>query len=595
MSKRVIIVESPAKSKTISSYFDDEVTVLSSVGHIRDLATSGKDRLGVDVENGFEPDYKTITGKGTLVTELKKKTKGKEVFLATDPDREGEAIAWHLAQVLGLDLKEQNRIIFREITKPAIKEAILHPRTIDLNLVNSQETRRILDRIIGFKLSSLLKSKIKSQSAGRVQSVALRLICDLEKEIEAFIPEQYHTIHAYFNEVKADYIIPKDKMIKTEEANKIVETSTNPFIVKSIDQKETKRNPKAPLITSTLQQEAINALNMSSARVMSVAQKLYEGIEINGELVGLITYMRTDSDRLSQEFVGPAKAFIEKTYGKKYVGTYRTNKNDSAQDAHEAIRPTDVERTPESVEPFLSKDEYKVYKKIYDRAVASLMSSAIFNSTKVVLDSNGNLYDLDGSVLIFEGYLKVSSDLPKNKILPNFTLNEELHATKVEAIEKYTTPPARYTEASLIKELESKGIGRPSTYASIINTLKSRDYVELKEKKFHPTKQGMLTVEELTKYFKNIMDVEYTSRMEKRLDEISEGNVNNKELLQTFYTNFIPQLQVAQKEMVKIEAEVTDKVCPLCGSLLVVRKSKYGEFYGCSGFPKCKHIEPKLS
>ncbi|VEU82651.1 type I DNA topoisomerase [Acholeplasma hippikon] len=594
MSKRVIIVESPAKSKTISSYFDDEVTVLSSVGHIRDLATSGKDGLGVNVENDFEPDYKTISGKTALVNDLKKKTKGKEVFLATDPDREGEAIAWHLAQVLGLDLTEKNRIIFREITKPAIKEAINHPRTIDLNLVNSQETRRILDRIIGFKLSGLLKNKIKSQSAGRVQSVALRLICDLEKEIEAFIPEQYHTIHAYFGDLKADYIIPKDVMIKTDDANKIVETSTNPFIVSSVDEKETKRNPKAPLITSTLQQEAINSLGMTSQRVMSVAQKLYEGIEINGELVGLITYMRTDSDRLSQEFVGPAKHFIETTYGKKYVGTYRTNKSDSAQDAHEAIRPTDINRTPQSVESFLTKDEYKVYKKIYERAVASLMAPAIFNSTKVTLNANGNLYELDGSVLVFDGYLKVLSDLPKNKILPKFELNQELNADKVEAIEKFTTPPARYTEASLIKELESKGIGRPSTYASIINTLKSRDYVEVKEKKFYPTKQGILTVDELKKFFKNIMDVEYTSRMEKRLDQISEGNVSSKELLKTFYTNFIPQLEIAKKDMAKVEAVVTDKICPVCGSKLVIRKSKYGEFYGCSNFPKCKHIEPKL-
>ncbi|MBN3490673.1 type I DNA topoisomerase [Acholeplasma equirhinis] len=591
MSKQVIIVESPAKSKTIASYFKNQVTVLSSVGHIRDLATSGKDGLGVDVENNFEPNYKTIRGKDALVKELLKKTKDAEVFLATDPDREGEAIAWHLAQVLKLDLTKSNRIIFREITKPAILEAMNHPRPINTDLVNSQESRRILDRIIGFKLSKLLQNKIKSKSAGRVQSVALKLICDLESEIESFIAEEYYTIHAEFDGFKADYIIPKDTRISKEQADEILKVSKNPFTVQKVEVKETKRHPKAPFITSTLQQEAVNSLYMSSSRVMKIAQKLYEGVEINGEITGLITYMRTDSDRLSQEFVRPTNEFIEETYGKQYLGHYRTRKNDSAQDAHEAIRPTDIRRTPESIEPYLAKDEFKVYKKIYERALASLMASASFEQTTITLNAGGALYEVEGAVLVFDGYLKVSQDKQKDKMLPKLKEGEALDALNVEAIQKFTQPPTRYNEASLIKELEAQGIGRPSTYASIIETLKSRDYVEVVERRFKPTEQGRLTARELEKFFKNIMDVEYTSRMESRLDQIAEGKVDGRKLLKAFYDSFIPLLDEANEKMEKVKAQTVEKVCPLCGKQLVLRKSKYGQFYGCSGYPKCRHIE----
>jgi len=591
MSEQVIIVESPAKSKTIASYFKNQVIVLSSVGHIRDLATSGKDGLGVDVENNFDPNYKVISGKNALVKELLKKTKGKEVFLATDPDREGEAIAWHLAQVLELDLTKSNRIIFREITKPAILEAMNHPRPINLDLVNSQESRRILDRIIGFKLSKLLQSKIKSKSAGRVQSVALKLICDLEDEIEKFVQEEYYTIHAEFDGFKADYIIPRDYMIKKDEADKILAKSKNLFIVESIEVKESKRNPKPPFITSTLQQDAVNNLYMSSSRVMRVAQKLYEGVEINGELVGLITYMRTDSDRLSQEFVRPTNEFIEEKFGKNYLGHYRTKKSDSAQDAHEAIRPTDIRRTPESLEGLLDKDEFKVYKRIYDRALASLMASAVYEQTKVTLNASGNLYEADGAVLVFDGFQKVLNDKTKDKVLPKLKQGQELIASNVEAIQKFTQPPTRYNEASLIKELEAKGIGRPSTYATTIETLKSRDYVEVVERRFKPTEQGRLTVRELQKFFTSIMDVEYTSRMESRLDQIAEGKVDGRKLLKAFYDNFIPQLEIANEKMEKVKPQISEKVCPLCGKQLVLRKSKYGMFYGCSGYPKCRHIE----
>ncbi|OED58845.1 type I DNA topoisomerase [Acholeplasma laidlawii] len=591
MSDKVIIVESPAKSKTISSYFNDEVTVLSSVGHIRDLATSGKGGLGVDVDNNFEPTYKIITGKGKLITDLKKKTKGKEVLIATDPDREGEAIAWHIADELGLDLNEHNHIVFKEITKPAVMEAINHKRQIDLGLVNSQESRRILDRIIGFKLSAFLRDKIKSRSAGRVQSVALKLIVDLEREIEKFVPETYFTMHAHFNDHVADYVIPKDTRIGLEEATKIVETSTNPFLVSDITQKETKRNAKPPYMTSTLLQDGVNSLYMSSSRVMSVASELYQGIEINGQIIGLITYMRTDSNRLSKEFVNPAKAFIETNYGKEYVGFYKTNNKDSSQDAHEAIRPTDIHLTPEKIEQYLSKDQFKLYKRIYERAVGSLMAPAVFNNTKITLDSNGNIYTMDGSIQVFDGHLKVTGDKSKDKFLPEYKIGDKLNADLVEKIEKQTQPPARFNEASLIKALEANGIGRPSTYASIIKTIKARDYVIVDEKRFIPTEQGKLTVDTLNQYFNKIMKIDYTSNMESELDLIADGKVDHIQLLKDFYNKFMPILEAAQQNMEKIKPVVTDKICPLCGGNLVIRKSRYGEFYGCSNFPKCKHIE----
>src|SRR5690554_7032364 len=551
MSNKVIIVESPAKSKTISSYFDNEVTVLSSVGHIRDLATSGKGGLGVDVDNNFEPTYKIITGKGKLITDLKKKTKGKEVLIATDPDREGEAIAWHIADELGLDLNEHNRIVFKEITKPAVMEAINHKRQIDLGLVNSQESRRILDRIIGFKLSAFLRDKIKSRSAGRVQSVALKLIVDLEREIEKFVPETYFTMHAHFNDHVADYVIPKDTRIGLEEATKIVETSTNPFLVSDITQKETKRNAKPPYMTSTLLQDGVNSLYMSSSRVMSVASELYQGIEINGQIIGLITYMRTDSNRLSKEFVNPAKAFIETNYGKEYVGFYKTNKKDSSQDAHEAIRPTDVKNTPEKMERFLTQDQYKVYKRIYERAVGSLMAPAVFKSTKVTLNSNDNIYAMDGSILVFDGHLKVTGEQNKDKTIPVYQVGQELASDQVEKIEKQTQPPARFNEASLIKTLEANGIGRPSTYSTIIKTIRSRDYVTVENRRFKPTDQGKLTVDTLNQYFTRIMDTNYTSNMEKELDQIADGKVDHIALLRDFYDRFIPLLKKQMKKWKK--------------------------------------------
>jgi DNA topoisomerase I len=592
MNKKLIIVESPSKSKTIASYVGSDVIVLSSKGHVRDLATSGVDGLGLDLKNNFAPHYKIIPTKQALVKELIAKAKGREVLIATDPDREGEAIGWHLAELLGLDPAASNRIVFREITKPAILEALNHPRPIDSHLVYSQEFRRILDRIIGFKLSKLLQSKIKSKSAGRVQSVALKLIVDLEHEIEAFIPETYYEIEATFHHLKADYIIPDKKRLSKDEADLIVKESTNPFIVKDIQIKESRRNSKPPFITSTLQQDAIQSLGMSASRAMMVAQALYEGKEIHGELVGLITYMRTDSNRLAEPFVHEAQSYIEKNFGKNYLGKYTVSTKANAQDAHEAIRPTSIDRTPESLESYLSKDELRLYKRIYNRAVASLMAPAIFDITKVTISSNGHDYLTEGSVEKFEGHLKMYSESKnKDKILPKLEINQELNAKDVLSIEKVTTPKTRYSEATLIKELESLGIGRPSTYAQIIQTLKSRDYVAIEEKRFNPTKQGRLTAEQLDLFFNKIINVEYTSKMETVLDEIADGKQKGSHLISKFYHSFIPLVDIAQKDMKKIGAKETGESCPVCGKPLVIRKSKYGEFTACSGFPSCKYVK----
>lgn len=592
MSKKLIIVESPSKAKTIGSYVGDDVLVLSSKGHVRDLATSGVDGLGIDLENEYLPFYKIIPGKQQLVKELIQKSKNKKVFIATDQDREGEAIGWHLAEILKLDPKEANRIVFREITKPAILEAMKHPRPIDQHLVFSQETRRILDRIIGFKLSKLLQSKIKSKSAGRVQSVALKLIVDLEKEIDAFIPETYYEIEACFHHVKADYQIPEKKRLTKEEAETIVSESKNPFTVTKIETKESKRQPKPAFITSTLQQDAINNLNMSASRTMMVAQKLYEGIEIGGEIIGLITYMRTDANRLAEPFIQETQSYIEKEFGKSYLGKYRVTTKDNAQDAHEAIRPTSIHRTPDMMQDYLSKDELKLYKRIYERTVASLMSPAIFDVTKVTFESNGHIYQASGEIEKFKGFQAIYTESKhKDKILPHLTEGQTIDAKEVNPIEKVTTPPTRYSEATLIKDLESLGIGRPSTYASILQTLKARDYVELVEKRFKPTDQGKLTSEQLDEFFHKIINVEYTSKMETVLDEIAEGKKNGGVLIDQFYKSFIPLVDHAQKHMKKIGPKLTDELCPMCGKPLVVRMSKYGEFIACSGFPKCKYVK----
>ncbi|WP_349402161.1 DNA topoisomerase I [Candidatus Phytoplasma solani] len=589
MKNKVIIVESPAKIKTLSRFFDDKVEILSSKGHIRDLSLSGKDRLGIDIKNGFIPKYEIIKEKKSLVDFLLQKTKNKEIFLATDPDREGEAIAWHLSKVLNLKPQIANRIVFREITKEVVLKAFQKPRMIDELLVFSQETRRMLDRIIGFKLSRIVR-RIKSQSAGRVQSVTLKLIVDLEKEINSFVPEEYHLITAFFPCFQAEYQNPKNKKIKALEALGIIEKITKkPFIVKKIKQTDMFQKPKKPLITSTLQQEAINNLNMTSNQTMRVAQKLYEGIEISSEPIGLITYMRTDSQRFSKMFVKDAQEFIKEQYGKKYLAVFQQNSKTKAQDAHEAIRPTDLTKTPESLASYLDKYEYKLYELIYKRTLASFMKPAIFQRNQVCFEVEKHSFLTEGMIKIFDGYQKILKDGIQDKIIPIFHLNETFFPEEIQDLQKFTTPPTRFSEATLIKTLEKLNIGRPSTYSQIIFTLKKRFYVDVLEKRFQPTEQGILTIQNLEIFFKQFLDYQYTAKMEDDLDKIALGMVDNKQLMQRFYQKFLELYQIANKKLEKIKPIETDQKCNLCKAPLLIKKSRYGQFLGCSRFPECKN------
>lgn len=604
--QKIIIVESPSKSKTIESYMGGDYKVLSSKGHIRDLAIAGKDGLGVDVENDFAPTYTAINEKQKLIKDLQKACKGKEVFLATDPDREGEAISWHLAQVLNLDIDQANRVVFNEITKSAVKAAFEQPRKIDKDLVSSQEARRILDRIIGFKLSKLLQSKINSKSAGRVQSVALKRIVDLDKEIEAFVPEQYFEIHAQFDKFSAELTHHNGQKVELKdpkEAQKHYQALTKDFIVSNIESKVTKRESKPPYTTSTLQQDASNKLGLNSTKTMRLAQALYEGKDIKTETVGLITYMRTDSDRLAESFIEDTKDYVTKTFGKTYVGHKKQKKTANQQDAHEAIRPTSVSRTPQSVSEYLTKDELRLYQLIYQRAVASLMAPAQFDTQKVELKNGEYQFKANGSKLAFDGYLRVFEDKQDDddKMLPHLTVNQSLTANKVELSEHFTKGPSRFSEARLIKDMEEIGIGRPSTYSQTIQTLKDRGYIEYKEKKFFPTEQGKLTVKSLDEYFSKIINVDYTARMEHVLDEVAQGKEEWQKIIKQFYHAFIPMVEHAKESMEKIQPVITDEVCPNCGSNLVVRNGKYGEFLACGAFPKCRYIkkeeadEPEIS
>lgn len=602
MVKNLVIVESPSKSKTIEKYLGADYEVTSSKGHIRDLATSGKGGLGVDIENHFEPHYIINKDKKDVVKELKKCVKEAEnVYLATDPDREGEAISWHLANVLDIDMDENNRVVFNEVTKDAVVEALKHPRTIDQDLVKSQETRRVLDRIIGFKLSKLLQNKIKSKSAGRVQSVALRLIVEREKEIEAFIPEEYWKVKAIFEKDDISFETElskyKDKKIElknAEETEKVYTSLNKEFVVDEIKKSLKKRQSKPPFITSTLQQEASSKLNFKAKRTMSIAQKLYEGVDLGNETVGLITYMRTDSIRLSSGFIGEAKDYIEQKYGKTYVGSVKVSKkNDNVQDAHEAIRPTSILRTPESVKEYLKPEEYKLYAMIYARAIASLMAPAQFDATSLSLLNNEYMFKASGSVLKFDGYLRAYGSYEKqnNELLPELIEQEILLSQDIQKSQHFTKPPARYSEAKLIKELEELGIGRPSTYASIIDTIVTRGYVELFEKTFKPTESGVLTNDKLVEFFDSIINVEYTALMEKELDEIAEGTDDYETALTDFMNKFEPLLEKAYESMEKIQPVKTGETCPECGSDLVIRKGRYGEFVACSNYPECKYIK----
>lgn len=598
MAKNLVIVESPSKSKTIEKYLGNDFKVVSSKGHIRDLSTTGQYGLGVDIENGFKPNYVAIKGKSGVIKDLKKDVKEAElVYLASDPDREGEAIAWHLKDALGIKDNCYKRVLFNEITKDKVIEAINNPTTINDDLVRSQETRRILDRIIGFRLSKLLQSKIGAKSAGRVQSVALKLIVDREREIMAFIPEEYWTITAKFKEFEANLFKYKDDDIELkhqEEADKVLSELSDVYKVFSIEKKEKNKKGKLPFTTSTLQQESSTKLGFSAKKTMSIAQKLYEGIDLESETVGLITYMRTDSIRLSEQFVYPAMKYIEEKYGKKYVGYVKTSKKtDNVQDAHEAIRPTSILREPERIKSYLSNDEFKLYSLIYKRALASLMADAKVNQTTVVFDNNDYRFKTTGQILLFDGYLKVYKDYEssEDKILPEFNENGELVTNDVVSEQHFTNPPARYTEAKLIKEMEELGIGRPSTYAKTIDTIKERDYVEMVEKKFKPTEVGFETTDKLQEFFGDIINVEYTRDMEEDLDEIADGKAVWNEVLDDFYKLFEPRVKEAFSDMEKKAPVETGEVCPECGSSLVIRKGRYGEFTACSNYPECKYIK----
>ena len=602
MPKNLIIVESPSKSKTIEKYLGTDYKVVSSKGHVRDLATSGKFGFGVDIENGFKPDYKPIAGKKKVIDELKKETKKVDkVYLATDPDREGEAISWLLKDALGLEDSEYERITFNEITKDKVIESFTYARKIDDDLVRSQEARRILDRIIGFRLSKLMQKKVGSKSAGRVQSVALKLIVDREREINAFNPEEYWEVEAIFNDFKAKLFKYKTKDIEIHnefEVKEIMSVLSNAFNIEDITTKPRSRKSYAPYITSTLQQDAANKISFGGKKTMSIAQKLYEGIDLKNETVGLITYMRTDSIRMSDEFVKKAYGYIKGKYGEKYLGHVKiAKKKDNVQDAHEAIRPTDINKDPESMKEYLSVDEYKLYKLIYSRAMASLMADALYNQTTVILDNHEYKFKATGSVMLFDGYLKVyndNEDEKENKLpaLENYH-SKVIVANEIIPSQHFTEPPVRYTEARLIKELEEDGIGRPSTYSKIVETLKERLYVNVVEKKFIPTTIGMETTDQLQAYFADLINVEYTAKMENDLDEIDSGNVIWNNLLSDFYTQFAPEVENAFDKMEKKEPEKTGEDCPTCGSPMVVKKGRFGEFVACSNYPTCKYIKPK--
>ncbi len=598
--KKLVIVESPHKCKPIGAYLGNDYKVVSSKGHIRDLATSGKFGLGVDVENNFEPNYIPIKGKKKIINELKKEAQNsKFVYLATDPDREGEAISWHLKEALEIPEDHYERVTFNEITKDVVTSAFNMPRKIDENLVKSQETRRILDRIIGFRLSKLMQAKTGGKSAGRVQSVALKLIVDREREINAFIPEEYWSIEADFTDFTASlekYHGKKIEIHSEVEANEILEKLSKSFKLESVDSKDTKKASRPAFITSTMQRSAATNLNYAPSKTMRIAQKLYEGVELENETVGLITYMRTDSERLSPVFINQTQTYIQKKYGAEYIGSVKVPKGKkNMQDAHEAIRPTDITRTPESIKAYLSNEEYRLYKLIYDRALASLMANSISLSTTVILENNGYTFKATGNILKFDGYLKIYAPYEETKIviLPDFKnyKSEVIVATDIQKNQHFTKPLPRFTESSLIKELENLGIGRPSTYATIVGTIKERGYVILEDKKFVPTDIGVETTDKLQEFFSDIVNVKYTANMESELDEIADDKLNNIKVLEDFYQDFEPLVEKAFQEMEKKEAEKTGEICPNCGSDLVLRKGKYGEFVACSNYPTCKYIK----
>ena len=610
MTDKLIIVESPAKANTIKKFLGGNTKVVASMGHIRDLP---KSKLGINIENNFEPEYINIRGKGDLIKELKTDAKNaKKVYLATDPDREGEAIAWHLSNVLNVDEKKVTRVTFNEITKTAVQKAIKEPRDIDINLVDAQQARRVLDRIVGYKISPVLWKKVKrGLSAGRVQSVAVKLIVDREEEIEKFIPEEYWNIYAELLDEKTNKKFEakfygkagkKQEIHSKEEVDKIlfaIKKAT--YIVEDVKKSEKKRTPAPPFTTSTMQQEASRKIGFSIKKTMSVAQGLYEGVKIQDKgTVGLITYMRTDSTRISEEARATAKTYITETYGKDYYENryYKTNKE--AQDAHEGIRPTYAELEPEKIKDSLTKDQYKLYKLIYNRFMASQMVSAIYDTMSVTINANDYTFKANGQNLKFKGFMTLyveGTDEKEEKeagMLPELIQDEIVKLEKIEPKQSFTEPPARYTEASLVKTLEEKGIGRPSTYSPTITTILERRYIEKEQKQLLPTELGKIVNKLLCENFADVINVEFTAKVETEFDNIAEGKENWKKMIEEFYGPFEENVERVEKELEHVELvdEVSDIPCDKCGRMMVYKYGRFGKFLACPGYPECKNTKP---
>ncbi len=609
-NKNLVIVESPAKAKTIKKFLGSKYKIEASMGHVRDLP---KSQLGVDIESDFEPKYITIRGKGPLLAKLRKEIKtADKVYLATDPDREGEAISWHLVAALGLEKDKYRRITFNEITKNAVKKSIADARNIDLDLVNAQQARRILDRIVGYLISDLLWKKVKrGLSGGRVQSVALKIICERENEIRSFVPEEYWTIEAvlFAGKNKKDKFTAKFygtegnkiELKNSEETQKIVDSlKYDDFIVKEIKKGKRIKRPLPPFTTSTLQQEASKYLNFTAQKTMMIAQQLYEGVDIKEQgTIGLVSYIRTDSVRISEEAYNDIKDYITNNIGPKYMPdekvVYKSKNN--AQDAHEAIRPTHMSIEPENVKDSLTKEQYKLYKLIWERTIACQMKPAEYDSLSVTLNNNGYIFKVSGSTLSFDGFLKIYNRFDENQEstnLPPIKEGEKFTASCINPLQHFTQPPARFSDASLIKTLEEIGVGRPSTYAPTISTIMARNYVTKEKKLFYTTELGEAVNEIMENYFKNIVNVDFTAAMETDLDNIEEGKVEWKEIIRSFYPIFDKELKNAQEKLSKIviKDEVTDVICETCGSNMVIKYGRYGKFLACPNFPECSNAKP---
>lgn len=616
--KSLVIVESPSKAKTIGKFLGSKYKVVASVGHVRDLP---KSKLGIHIEKNFEPEYIAIRGKGDVIKAIRKEAKAADkIYLATDPDREGEAIAWHIASLLGIDIKQTNRIVFNEITKAAIQYAVKHPRLVNEQLVDAQQARRILDRLVGYQISPLLWRKVKrGLSAGRVQSAALKMICDREKEIQVFVPKEFWNITALLRKAGAVKGVREEKKAiftarlieagkkkitvgSKQEADQILsQLKPEAYVVTRVETKERIKKPYPPFTTSSLQQEASNKLGFSTKKTMMIAQQLYEGIDIKGHgTLGLVTYIRTDSVRVSDEAVKAASDYILERYAKEYLGNQQyQNKKKDVQDAHEAIRPSTLTLHPEEIKDSLTKEQYSLYKLIWSRFLASRMTPAVYDSTSADIENNGFTFRANGSRLKFEGYLAVynsSADDEEEKTLPALETGEKLLFQDLSAEQSFTQPPSRYSEAGLVKELEEKNIGRPSTYAPIIGTLIERRYVQREKKSLLPTDLGFLVNDLMETYFKEIVDAGFTAELEERLDDIEINHLDWRSVVASFYETLAKELEIADAaiEKVKVEDELTDELCELCGKPLAIKHGRFGEFLACSGYPECKNTKPRL-